>query len=187
MNHQKYIEKAFRQCAINGKHYEKRTSIEFDIFVAKPDEKTRDLALYVLLEHTFDEMSVMLKKFMEENLIPWGMILFVNSGVLEPTLSTGTQRRMRAEEFDQYGPEFSNFMVEELIPEACRIAGENLSGNPDLHFICGVFSRKICPSHIFVRPAIMIQMRGATVYFTTGCLPGTSNIFSGMAIHCLLC
>ena len=44
---------------------------------------------------------------------------------------------MRAEEFDQYGPEFTNFMVEELIPEACRIAGENLSGNPDLHFICG--------------------------------------------------
>jgi hypothetical protein len=92
MNHQKYIEKVFRQCAVSGKHYERRSSFVYDICVVKPDEQTKDLALYVLLEHSFDEMSAMLKKFMEENLIPWGMILFVNPGILDPTLSTGTKR-----------------------------------------------------------------------------------------------
>ena len=137
MNNKTLIEKSFRNCSFIGKQYERGTLIEFDIYIAKPDENTKDLALYILLEHTFDTMSVMLKKFMQEDLIPYGMIIFLASGNMPPTLPDGSQRRMRAEELDQYGPDFTNFIIEEIIPESCSISGETLSSSPDLHFICG--------------------------------------------------
>lgn len=137
MNQQTIIEKQFTKCSITGCKYERGSYFEFDIYTAKPDEKANELALYVLLEHTFDTMSAMLKQFMLEELIPFGTVVFIRPGVLNPTVPTGTNRNMRAAEFDQYGPDFSNFLVEELVPEVCRISGETLSSQPDMHFICG--------------------------------------------------
>ena len=129
--------KSFRQCALTGENYECGSSFCFDIQIIKDHDGNKDLALYVLLEHNFDTMTVLLQNLMEEGLIPYGMLLFVNPGSLLSSLPGAAPRRMRAAEFDQYGPEFANLLVEEMIPEACRISGENLSPLPDMHFIAG--------------------------------------------------
>lgn len=137
MNEKTIIEKQFTKCSITGCNFERGSYFEYDIYAVKPDAKANELALYVLLEHSFDTMPAMLKQFMLEELIPFGIVVFIRPGVLNPTIPTGTSRNMRAAEFDQYGPDFSNFLVEELIPEVCRISGETLSSQPDMHFICG--------------------------------------------------
>ncbi|MBE6377424.1 MAG: hypothetical protein E7051_01245 [Lentisphaerae bacterium] len=131
------FEKSFRQCSITGREYEKGSRFEFDIHIARKPLWGQELALYLLLEHNFDVMVPMLTGFMEEGLIPWGMMIFVRPGRLYPTLPGGSERYMRPEEFDQYGREFADFLVEELVPEACRISGETLMASPDMHFICG--------------------------------------------------
>ena len=137
MNLEKIIEKQFNKCSITGNKFDRGSYFEVDIYTVKPDAEANELALYVLLEHSFDTMSVLLKQLMLEELIPFGVVVFIRPGVLNPSISTGTSRNMRAVEFDQYGPDFSNFLVEELVPEVCRITGETLSSNPDMHFICG--------------------------------------------------
>ena len=137
MNLEKIIEKQFNKCSITGNKFERGSYFEVDIYTVKPDAEANELALYVLLEHSFDTMSVLLKQLMLEELIPFGVVVFIRPGVLNPSISTGTSRNMRAVEFDQYGPDFSNFLVEELVPEVCLITGETLSSNPDMHFICG--------------------------------------------------
>lgn len=137
MNQKTIIENKFAKCCITGCKYERGSYFEYDIYTAKPDENANELALYVLLEHSFETMPEMLKQLMQEEIIPFGVVVFIRPGVLNPTIETGTIRKMRAEEFDQYGPEFSNFIIEELIPDVCQITGETLSSNPDMHFICG--------------------------------------------------
>ena len=137
MDQNTIIEKQFNKCSITGNKFERGSYFEVDIYTVKPDAEVNELALYVLLEHSFETMSVMLKQLMLEDLIPFGTVVFIRPGVLNPSIPTGTSRNMRAVEFDQYGPDFSNFLVEELVPEVCRITGETLSSNPDLHFICG--------------------------------------------------
>lgn len=129
--------KSFRECSLSGKNYECGTTFTFELQVIKANDNDKDLALYVLLEHNFDTMTVLLQNLMEEGLIPYGMLLFVIPGALLSSLPGAVPRRMRAAEFDQYGPEFANLLVEEMIPEACRISGENLSPLPDMHFISG--------------------------------------------------
>ncbi len=133
----KYFESSFRQCSITGRDHEKGSRFEFDIHIARKPLWGQKLALYLLLEHNYDVMVPMLTEFMAEGLIPWGMMIFVRPGRLYPTLSAGSERYMRPEEFDQYGREFADFLVEELVPEACRISGETLVASPDMHFICG--------------------------------------------------
>ena len=137
MNKADYTVKSFRQCALTGKNYECGTSFLFDIQIINAYDGNKDMALYVLLEHNFDTMTVLLRDLMDEGLIPYGMLLFVNPGHMMPSLPDAASRRMRAAEFDQYGPEFTNLLVEEMIPEACRISGETLSAQPDMHFIAG--------------------------------------------------
>ncbi len=132
-----FIEKSFKDCQLVGRNYEPGSAFTFHIYVARPDGAAQDGALYLLLEHDFDTMVHILTIFMQEGLIPWGMLLFCKPGKLPPSLPDGATRGMRAEEFDQYGPEFTNFLVEELVPEACRLSGETLSPSPDMHFITG--------------------------------------------------
>ena len=140
MSDQIPVVKSFRKCCFSGRHFECDTSFEFDIQIIKPDAVGRDLALYVLLEQPFDNMTPLLTTLMQEGVIPYGMLLFVVPGCMSPTLPCGSSRKMRAAEFDQYGADFSNFLIEELLPEACRISEETLSPSPDMHFICGASS-----------------------------------------------
>jgi len=76
-----------------------------------------------------------------DNLIAKGQLppmaaIFVNPGVLPPTNpDTQLSRFSRDWEYDDVRPNFSRFLIEELIPEVAKTV--NLSTNPDDHAIGG--------------------------------------------------
>lgn len=69
--------------------------------------------------------------------------LFVNPGVV-PALRKGAQPRFnRSLEYDGMGPDYSRFLIEELIPMLEGEMGLNLSDDPDDRAICGASSGAI--------------------------------------------
>ena len=127
-----------------GHVFEPGTKFRYAIYLPRQASGKRELALYVLLEYDSKEISPILEGFIEEGIMPAGMFLFVNPGTLPASRKGGISRGMRAEEFDQSGREFPNFLVDELIPTAAKAAGVTLSASPDRHLITGGSSGGMC-------------------------------------------
>lgn len=124
-----------------GKKYE--PGVKFSYSTCLPPFANRfngKLALYLMLEHTPEIMCPILSGLMEEGVMPPGLIIFAASGILEPTLAGGEPRGMRTLELDEFSRNFSDFLVEELIPDALRISGAKLDPSPDMHFVAGASS-----------------------------------------------
>lgn len=127
-----------------GENFEPGTAVRHSIYVPCSADRKEPLPVYVLLEYNVPDIALMFEDFFDEGLMPPGMLLFVWPGVLSPTLPDGADRNMRAEEFDQNGPDYPNFLVEELIPAAARKADVTLSPSPDMHLIAGRSSGGMC-------------------------------------------
>ncbi|MCR4574961.1 MAG: hypothetical protein K5787_14475 [Lentisphaeria bacterium] len=119
-----------------GKKYEIATRVPYRLFVTDKTDAD-NAAVYVMLEYNADQIAPLLNTFVNDGIMPGGLVLFVNPGTLNATLPGGSNRNMRAEEFDEYGPEFINLIVEEMIPEAATLAQVKISSNPDMHFYTG--------------------------------------------------
>ena len=119
-----------------GKKYEIGTRVPYRVYVTDQTD-TANAAVYVMLEYNADQIAPLLNTFVKDGIMPGGLVLFVNPGTLNATLPGGANRYMRAEEFDEYGPEFINLIVEEMIPEAADLAKVKISTNPDMHFFTG--------------------------------------------------
>lgn len=133
----------FPNRCLTGNRFEPGSVFNYSVYITVGAPKT-DAALYVLLEYDPKTLTPVLEHFVKEGLMPPGMFLYLNAGTLPATLPGGCGRGMRAEEFDQIGPEFPNLLVEELIPAAEKVAGVRLSENPDMHMITGGSSGGIC-------------------------------------------
>lgn len=122
-----------------GQRFEQGTVFNYHVYLSPTalEAKPGTLALYLLLEYSPELMAPMLAQFMKEGLIPPGMVVFSYPGTLKATLPGGADRGMRAEEYDQFGKNFSDFLVEELIPAAEAAAKVKLDPSPDMHFITG--------------------------------------------------
>ena len=118
-----------------GQHYEPGTEVPFRYYVS-PGAAGDDNAVYVLYE-TGVSLLPKLEDLLEEGVIPQGLVLMVQSGTL---MGPGGSRPMRAEEFDQNGVEFTDLVIEEILPYAAKEAGIGLSPDPDKHFIHGTSS-----------------------------------------------
>ena len=119
-----------------GKQYEIGTRVPYRVYVTDKTDAA-NAAVYVMLEYNADQIAPLLNTFVKDGIMPGGLVLFVNPGTLNATLPGGSNRNMRAEEFDEYGPEFINLIVEEMIPEAADLAKVRISTNPDMHFFTG--------------------------------------------------
>ena len=119
-----------------GKKYEIGTRVPYRVYVTDQTDAA-NAAVYVMLEYNADQIAPLLNTFVKDGIMPGGLVLFVNPGTLNATLPGGANRYMRAEEFDEYGPEFINLIVEEMIPEAADLAKVKISTNPDMHFFTG--------------------------------------------------
>ena len=119
-----------------GKLYEVGTRVPYRVYVTDKTDAA-NAAVYIMLEYNADQIAPLLNTFVNEGIMPGGLVLFVNPGTLNATLPGGSNRYMRAEEFDEYGPEFINLIVEEMIPEAATLAKVKISTNPDMHFFTG--------------------------------------------------
>jgi len=122
-----------------GKKYAPGSTRQFHIYLPpEAAELEKDgLAVYVLLEHTPSVMCPIVLGLMKEGIMPYGIVLFLYSGILQPTLPDGEPRGLRTEEFDENSRTFSDFIVEEMIPEAVRLTGAKIHPSPDMHFITG--------------------------------------------------
>lgn len=118
-----------------GQRFEPGTEIPFRYYVS-PGAAGNDNAVYVLYE-TGVSLLPKLEELAEEGVIPQGLVVMVQSGTLT---GPGGSRPMRAEEFDQNGVEFTDLVIEEILPYAAKEAGIGLSPDPDKHFIHGTSS-----------------------------------------------
>ena len=119
-----------------GKQYEIGTRVPYRVYVTDKTDAA-NAAVYVMLEYNADQIAPLLNTFVNDGIMPGGLVLFVNPDTLNATLPGGANRNMRAEEFDEYGPEFINLIVEEMIPEAADLVKVKISANPDMHFFTG--------------------------------------------------
>ncbi|HXJ41245.1 MAG TPA: alpha/beta hydrolase-fold protein, partial [Bryobacteraceae bacterium] len=81
-------------------------------------------------------VPIVLDNLINKGELPPMVAIFVNPGVLPPTTpATQLARFSRDWEYDDVRPNFSRFLIEELIPEVAKKT--NLSTNPDDHAIGG--------------------------------------------------
>lgn len=118
-----------------GQHYEPKTEVPFSYYVS-PGASGADNAVYVLYESNLSILHK-LEELTEEKVIPEGLFLFIRPGRLS---GPSGSRFMRAAEFDHNGEEFTNLVIEEIIPFAANDAGIGISTNPDKHFVHGTSS-----------------------------------------------
>lgn len=118
-----------------GEKYESASVVPYSFYVS-PNAGQDSCAVYVLLSMKKSFSSV-LEPMFQEKLIPEGIVVYVNPGTLEYQGDKDKSRWMRAEEYDQNGPEFCNLIIEEIIPSVAKEAGVVLSKDPDKHFIHG--------------------------------------------------
>ncbi len=124
------------QFAIIGRRFEIGTKYLYCSYLLSGTDKA-NAPVYVFLEAPPEEFAKFLETFVQDGIMPAGLVVFLGAGCLEPTLPGGEARNMRAENFDQYQADFSDLLVEELIPDAAKRMGVTISPNPDLHFISG--------------------------------------------------
>ncbi|MBQ9548764.1 MAG: hypothetical protein IJV01_06385 [Bacteroidales bacterium] len=127
-----------------GQRYEPGSVVPYCYYLS-PGAAAGDNAVYVLYEAK-PQLLPKLEGLVREGVIPGGLFLLVNAGTLPaPALPEGEEdfaraRNMRPEEFDQNGVEFTNLIIEELIPHVARSEGIGISPNPDRHFVYGASS-----------------------------------------------
>ncbi|MCU1329044.1 MAG: putative esterase, partial [Bryobacterales bacterium] len=114
---------------------------DYQVYVSAKADPAKPLPYTVFLDgggYAGDGMRipVILDNLTAKGDLPPMAVIFVNPGQLAPTKpDTQIARFSRDWEYDDVRPDFSRFLVEELIPEVGKKV--NLSANPDDHAIGG--------------------------------------------------
>jgi enterochelin esterase-like enzyme len=119
-----------------GKNYEPHSEIGYKIYVPKA-YNGNPAGLIFMFDSLFESVYTAMDELITEKAMPVCIGIGVGSGVLRATIEGGGDRDMRAEEYDQAGSNFPNFIIEELIPHFCEKFKLVLSDNPDMHMVLG--------------------------------------------------
>ena len=87
-----------------------------------------------------DFVPEIFEKLSADGTMPVCVALGVVSGSFPATREGGFARSTRSPEYDGLGPDYANFLIDELIPFIKKEYGLNLSDNPDMHIIAGCSS-----------------------------------------------
>ena len=131
-----------RDGRLTARRFHPGTKFTYDAWA--PDGVKTNAAIYLLLEYSVDRMQPMLAELMTSGDIPPGMVVWSIPGDLPMRVKGARTRWMRANEYDQPGTDFPNFLVEELLPAAAEALGVEISPSPEMHFITGGSSGGIC-------------------------------------------
>jgi enterochelin esterase-like enzyme len=132
------------QHSYRSKKYNPGASFEYTVYLSKYYTPGTPAALLVQFDAFNAQQTAAMEKLAAEGLAPPFVVIAGPAGRLEPSIPGGTARGLRVENYDDVGPEFPNFLVEELIPEAIRVGHLSLSANPDLHMTSGGSSGGYC-------------------------------------------
>lgn len=113
------------------------TIFRWAIYVPNTYDPEKPAALYV----GHDGLNLVHARKLEElsstGEAPVTVCIGLASGSIPPTLEGGSPRNMRAEEYDEPGPGYPDFLVEEFIPRMIRDFHLNIDPNPNMHMISG--------------------------------------------------
>ncbi len=119
------------------------TPHNFQVYVPAQHDPSRPIAYMVFLDGSGYagngvRVPVVLDNLIARRDVPPMAAIFVDPGVM-PALSGEAQNRYeRIFEYDSLTPRFASFLVEELVPEAARVRGLNLSKDANDHGIAGI-------------------------------------------------
>ena len=125
---------------VQGRRCHQGSNVPYRAWAAKG--LTGSAAVYVLLELSGDKgpLRETLEKMMADGTIPSGLVICTTPGVQYPTQSDGKTQYMRAMEYDRIGRDFTDFLIEDLIPHAAIKTGVTVDPSPERHFIAGCSS-----------------------------------------------
>ena len=113
------------------------TTFRWVAYVPECYDPEKPAALYVGHDGLNMVHAKMLEEMAADGETPVTVCVGLASGELLPTLEGGSPRRMRAEEYDETGSEYPDFLVDEFIPWFIREYGLNIDSNPDMHMVAG--------------------------------------------------
>ncbi len=94
-------------------------------------------ALLVTLDGLNEAQARAALSLAEAGEMPPCVVLGVSPGVMRPTLSGGTERNMRFNDYDIFGSGYLDFLADELIPYLIERFSLPVSPSPDMHMISG--------------------------------------------------
>jgi len=127
-----------------SKKYSPGAAFEYTVYLSKYYTPGTPAALIVQFDSFNVQQTAAMEKLAGEGLAPPFVVIVAPAGTLEPTIAGGTRRGLRVENYDHIGPEFPNFLVEELIPEAVKVENLSISTNADMHMTSGGSSGGTC-------------------------------------------
>jgi len=120
-----------------ARKYRQGTEYTYDVYISRYYKKEVPAALLVQLDLFNKEQTAAMEELVQKGLAPPFVAIGVYPGILKSTIAGGSDRYQRVVDYDHVGNEFLNFLVEELIPEAEKVANFSISDNPDMHMISG--------------------------------------------------
>lgn len=127
-----------------ARKYNPGAVFDYTVYVSRHYKQDTPAALLVQFDSFNTEQAAAMEMLVGQGLAPAFVVIAGPAGRLEPTIPEGKRRGLRVENYDHVGPEFPNFLVEELIPEATKVESLSISPNPDLHMTSGGSSGGQC-------------------------------------------
>jgi enterochelin esterase-like enzyme len=142
--HESKLEGRRSRHTYTAKRYNPGAVFDYTVYVSKHYKQDTPAALLIQFDMFNAEQTAALEALVEQGQAPAFVVIAGPAGRLEPTVPEGKSRGLRVENYDHVGPEFPNFLVEELIPEATKVENLSISPNPDLHMTSGGSSGGQC-------------------------------------------
>ncbi len=135
---------AVRSGIFTGKRLKPGAIFEYRLYVPKQYDPKVPAALYVCQDGLNPVQTQVMDKLIAEGAMPVCIGLFIYPATLVATGPGGADWGMRAEEYDQIGRDYPDFIIDEFLPYLRKKEGINLSGDPNLHLVGGGSSGGSC-------------------------------------------
>jgi Enterochelin esterase and related enzymes len=120
-----------------GKKLEPDTEIPYKAYIPAEYNGTQPAALLIGLDGLNILQVQVMDQLISEGTAPVCIMIGIGPGILRATNPEGADRGMRAEEYDQTGRGFPDFLIHEFIPWICAQEHLVLSPEADMHMIGG--------------------------------------------------
>ncbi len=120
-----------------GKKIKKGTVFNYEIFVSESYRESGENAFVLTFDGLNTAQAEALEMLVRDGEMTSFVALGVYPGVLPSTNENEQNRNMRKDEYDSANRDFSDFLVDEFIPEILSLHSIKISSSPDLHMISG--------------------------------------------------
>ena len=116
------------------------TEFKYVLYIPTACDPNVPAALYVCHDGLVMVHATVMEQLAKEGAAPPVICVGLVSGKLLSTIEGGTDRSMRAEEYDQADRGYPDFLVDEFIPWLTEKYGLNISPSADMHLVGGASS-----------------------------------------------